>query len=364
MRLLKLANAAWRMRRRALTFISFNVTNRCTQRCPMCGVWAAPCDELSVAEIAGVFSELRRAGAAVIEVSGGEPFLRSDIFEILEAFDRLGYLYTVTTNGTLLTPENVDRLGTCSGLLQLAVSLDSLDRTRYAQLRGVDSLPRVLESLNMIAAARRRLPAKLNVTMSRVNRDEILDILEFAKKRGLGISVFPVAQGAGLAHRAQDAIFTATETERREMAGLFRRLAALRRGGEPLWEYSGYYDVAADYVSGRSIGACDAGRVFLDVRANGDVAACVDLPAFASLRDGAVSQALARVEGDREHIKACAESTPCCYTCTANITETARHPLRFGVETARVWSRSRGVRAQHPQRGVAPSAGQREDCSR
>ncbi len=336
MRLSKLANIAWRMRRRELTFVSFNVTNRCTQRCPMCGVWATPSDEMSVDEIAVMMTQLRAVGVAAIEVSGGEPFLRPDIFEMLAVLDRLGFLYSINTNGTLLTPELIERLASCSGLLQLAVSLDSLDRDRYAQLRGTDSLARVLETLDAIAAAPRRLPAKLNVTMSRVNRDEILDILAFAKQRGLGMSVFPVIQGSGLAHRAEDAAFSASDDERSEMSEMFRNLAKLRRAGEPLWEYSGYYDVAAKYVEGQSIGSCDAGRVFLDIRANGDLACCVDLPAIASLRHDGLSRALAYVARDTAAISACAKNTPCCYTCTANITETARHPIRFAVETARV----------------------------
>jgi cyclic pyranopterin phosphate synthase len=340
MRLPKLANIAWRMRRRVPTFVSFNVTNRCTQRCPMCGVWVTSSEELSVAEIAEILSQLREEGIAAIEISGGEPFLRPDIFEVFSVLDQLGFVYSVNTNGTLLTPDVIERLASCTGLLQLAVSLDSLQRERYAQLRGTDSLPRVLASLELIAAARRRLPVKLNVAMSRVNRDEVYHILEFAKSRGLGMSAFPVAQGAGLAHRGEDAIFDASEDERLEMAELFRHLAVLRRAGEPLWEYSGYYEVAADYVSGRSIALCDAGRVFLDLRANGDLAACVDLPAFASLRGESLGDALMRVDGERLRIQACAQSTPCCYTCTANISETARHPLRFGWESALVWLRS------------------------
>ncbi len=340
MRLLKLVNIAWRVRRRLPTFIGFNVTNRCTQRCPMCGVWTSPSEELSVAEITRIFSQLRRAGIAVVEVTGGELFLRSDIFEILGVLDRLGFLYTLTTNGTLLTPGLIERLGSCSGLLQLAISCDSLDRQRYAELRGADSLPRLLESMDMIAASRTRFPVKLNVVMSRVNRDEIMDILEFAKGRGLGITVSPVMQGAGFSHRSEDAAFAASEAERVQMAELFRQLADLRRAGEPLWEYSGYYDVAADYVSGRPIRACDAGRVFLDLRANGDLAACLDLPAFASLRSEPLGDALARIEGECSRIQACAQNTPCCYTCTANISETARHPLRFVGETVLVRLRS------------------------
>ena len=61
MRLLKLANVALRMQRRVPTFISFNVTNRCVQRCPMCNVWRAPSEELSVDEITGIFTQLREA---------------------------------------------------------------------------------------------------------------------------------------------------------------------------------------------------------------------------------------------------------------------------------------------------------------
>lgn len=345
---LKLANIAWRMRRHLPTFVSFNVTNRCTQRCPMCGVWETPSDELSLDEIEKIFTQLRQAGIAAVEVSGGEPFLRPDILEILGVFDRLGFVYSLNTNGTLLTRELVEGLGSCSGLLQLAVSLDSLDRQRYAELRGADSLPRVLETLDLIAASERYLPAKLNVAMSRVNRDEILDILEFAKARRMGMSVFPVIQGAGFAHRAEDPRFSTSESERREMAKLFRRLADLRRAGEPLWEYSGYYDVAAEYVSGGSIAPCDAGSAFFDLRANGDLAACVDLPAFASLREGTVSDAIARVVDEREYIRGCSETTPCCYTCTANLSETARHPFRFAVETERARLRSARSRTKAP----------------
>lgn len=305
----------------------------------MCEVWRSAADEMSLDEIRRAFTGFRDAGFVVAEISGGEPFLRTDLFEILEALDSLGFVYSVNTNGTLLTEETATRLERCSGLLQLAVSLDSLDRERYALLRGADSLPRVLESIDMLRTHGTRIPAKLNVTMSRINRDEVLGILSFARENGLGMSVFPVMQGPGLAHRADDPLFSATAEERAAMAALFRELAALRRAGEPLWEYSGYYEVAADYVLGRPPRGCDAGRVFFDLRADGGLAACVDLPPFASLRERPPKEALDLVTAQADRIRACAESTPCCYTCTANVSETARHPIRFVAESARIRSR-------------------------
>ena len=187
------------------------------------------------------------------------------------------------------------------------------------------------------------------VVMSRVNRDEVLDIVAFSKARRIGVSVLPVAQGAGLEHRSECEIFRASSDEQREMSGVFREFARLRRAGEPLWEYSGFYEMAAKYVAGEPIGECDAGRLFLDLRANGDLAACVDLPAFASLETEPVNEAMTRISDQRERIRQCSEHTPCCYTCTTNVTITANHPVRFALEGARI--RRRGGRVLPWARG-------------
>lgn len=337
----KLARVAWRMRRRLPTFVSFNVTNRCTQRCPMCQVWRQPSEELSITEIGRIFRDLREAGFCAVEISGGEPLLRTDLAGILDTFDRLGFVYSLNTNGMLLDATALDTLTGRRGLLQVAVSLDTLDAQKYQTLRGSDSLDTVLENLRALGR-RRRIPAKINVTMSRINRDEIFDLLSFARENRLGISVFPVVQGAGHSHRSEDDLFAASLQERAEMAAVFRELARRRRAGAPLWEYSGYYDTAAEYVEGRPIGPCDAGRVFFDLRADGRLAPCVDLPAYASLRDQDVATALSEVSGEASRIAGCSTSTPCCYTCTANITETARHPVRFALESARARLALRG----------------------
>jgi MoaA/NifB/PqqE/SkfB family radical SAM enzyme len=335
------------MRQLKPTFISFNVTNRCSQRCPMCRVWQTPAEELALPEMEQIFRDLRRAGFAVMEISGGEPLLRPDIYEIFALLDQTGFWYTTTTNGTLLTPGFVDRLAPLEGLLQLAISLDSLDQERYAYLRGVDSLPKLLLTLDTVASSRLRVPVKLNFTMSVVNYCETLDILRYARERGFYLSVFPVNLGEGFQHRAAEPGLAGSTADRQQMADLFRELARLRRAGEPLWEYSGYYETAAEYVMGRPLTFCDAGRLFFDLHADGGLATCVDLPSYADLRSEPVAHALARIAGERHRIAACRTESGCCYTCTANISVTARHLLQFLGETARVrWRASRRHRTE------------------
>ena len=336
----------WRMQRRKPTFLSFNVSNRCNERCLMCNVWRGGSPEMSVEEIARIFADLKRFGILLVEVSGGEPFLREDIFDIFALLDRLGFMYTTTTNGTVLTGEVIERLRSLKKLTQLAVSIDSMDRDIYAKLRGQDFLPRVLINLDRLVAAELPMPVKLNFTMSSVNYRETFAILEYAKSRGIFLSVFPVNSGLDRTHSHNDPMFAVNQTVHLEMAKTFRELARLRRVGEPLWEYSGFYELAADYVLGKPVGPCDAGRLYLDLHADGQLAVCVEQEGIADLRHHSIDEVWRQIKSQNDQIVACSETTPCCYTCTYNVSLTARHLFAFLRETAVVrWRAARRARA-------------------
>ncbi|MBJ6725708.1 radical SAM protein [Geomesophilobacter sediminis] len=334
-RFLKKARVALRMHRRRPTFVSFNVTNRCNEACPMCSIWRDEGEDLPLAEIERIFTDLRRCGFLVSELSGGEPFLRPDLFEVFKVLDRLGFLYTLTTNGTLVTGEQIERLSDARGLLQLAVSLDSLRRDTYRALRGCDLLPDVLNTLDRIAAAPPPQPVKLNMTLSRLNYQEVFDMIRYARARGFFLSVFPVSLGGGFEHRADHPQFRASSGELREMATVFVELSRLKKEGAPLWEYSGFYEKAAGYLLQRPMGPCGAGELFVDLHSDGKLAPCIDLPTCADLRQESAAAALARMKTQSERIRSCSGASPCCYTCSYNISLTAEHPVRFVLENAR-----------------------------
>ena len=332
------------MARQRPVLTSINVTNRCTERCPMCSVWQTPLPELDTAKLSAAFAELRRFGVRIVEISGGEPFLRSDLAELLAALDRVGLLSTLTTNATVAPGPLLTALASTRGLLQLAVSLDSLDRERYALLRGCDLLPEVLANLEILRAARLPAPLKLNVTVSRVNYREVPELLRFAAERGLFLSAFPVNVGEGFHHRHISSLFSATDYERREMAALFRDLARRRREGEPLWEYSGFYELAAAYLEGLNPGPCGAGRLYLDIRADGGVAPCVDLPVVGRIGEEPLEQIWLRMQKECAcRINQCRQETPCCYTCTYNVQLTSRNRTGFLLETLRTLMKRRCV---------------------
>ncbi len=332
----KLLPVIWRMCRRKPAFLSFNVTNRCNEACLMCAVWRETLPDMQLHEIEVILTDLRRFGIKVVEVSGGEPFLRADILALLTLLDSLGFLYTTTTNAAVLTPVHLEHLAGCRGLMQLAVSLDSLDRGTYCLLRGKDLLPQVLQKIDMIVAAKMPQPVKLNMALNRLNFHEVPAVLDYAKSRGLYLSVFPVSRGTGFLHRHDDTVFNSSMEELQGQAAAFREIARLRREGEPLWEHSRFYELAAEYVLGRHMEPCGAGSLFLDLHADGTLAACVDRPNFADLRSLSISEVLPCLAGEADAVLKCSRETPCCYTCTYNISLTARHLVTFVMEAARV----------------------------
>ena len=330
---LRLIPAIWRMYRKQPVFLSFNITNRCNQRCHMCNVWRAEAEELSLEEIARIFDEMKDYGIRIVELTGGETLLRKDLYDICRLLDDRGLLYTMTTNGSLIDDGHLSALRGVRGLLQIAISVDSLDPWLYAKLRGRDNLASVLANIDRLIDANLNIPIKINFTLSRHNYRETLGMLEYARSRGIFMSAFPVNQGPLSQHRSFDPFFFSTAAEREEMARVFHELSDLRRRGEPLWEYSRFYRLAADFVRGRPVGRCDAGRLYLDLHADGKLAPCLDREPFADLRKEHLPDAMMKFADRRRSVASCSETTPCCYTCTYNVSITARHIFGFSLES-------------------------------
>lgn len=329
------AAALWRLGRGRTAAASVNLLNECNQRCPMCKVWTGPEVQLSLADLERAFRALRAAGVRLLEIAGGEPLLRKDLPEILALADRSDLLYALNTNGTAVTDSALEAVRAAPGLLQVAVSIDSLDRERYAFLRGRDQLRQALAGLERLRACGLPAPLKVNVAVSRHNFTELPAFLAFVRARGLFLSAFPVNQGPG-EHRSDCGLFAASPEERAGMAAAFEDLARLRRRGEPLWDPSAFYLAAARFVRREVLGPCGAGELYLDLRSDGAIAPCVDFPAVASLDDLVAGRAWAALAASRDAAARCQAKTPCCYTCTMAVAEIGRRPIAFAVEAGLV----------------------------
>ncbi len=167
-----------------------SLTDRCNLRCTYC----MPPEGLPWLPQEGVLTDdevvrlvrvgVERLGIRSVRFTGGEPLLRAGLEDIVAAVaalrvaDGTAPYVALTTNGIGLAQRADDLVA--AGVGRVNVSLDTLDRERFAALTHRDRLPDVLAGLAAARAAGMR-PVKLNsVLMRGVNDDEAPRLLEFA----------------------------------------------------------------------------------------------------------------------------------------------------------------------------------------
>lgn len=169
---------------RAHSYLRVSVTDRCNYRCVYCmpedGMnWAPREDLLTYEEIGRIVHVVAMMGIRKVRITGGEPTVRSDILSLIaKVADTPGISdVAMTTNGHTLAKLAPDLAA--SGLNRLNISIDSLNRRRFALLTRGGSLDRVLAGITA-ARAMGLTPIKLNVVMLRGhNEDELVDFVEF-----------------------------------------------------------------------------------------------------------------------------------------------------------------------------------------
>lgn len=134
------------------TNVTIEVTSHCSLRCQMCGIWkTANRDEISSEEWIKIIDALKEwLGTFKLTITGGEPFVKSGIWELLSHCVAINLPVVVLTNGYSLSTEQVRQLCTLQ-LTQVVLSLDSLNAESHDRLRGVSgALQKTLETLSLL----------------------------------------------------------------------------------------------------------------------------------------------------------------------------------------------------------------------
>ncbi|MBN8430595.1 GTP 3',8-cyclase MoaA [Microbulbifer salipaludis] len=141
---------------RRFYYLRLSVTDVCNFRCDYClpeGYQSVPkAPDLSVAEAATVMRAFAQLGTQKVRLSGGEPSLRKDLPELIQAARQTPGIQrvAVTSNGYKL-PSVIDSWH-LSGLDQLNISIDSLDDNEFARITGHDCLPKIRAGIDRALA--------------------------------------------------------------------------------------------------------------------------------------------------------------------------------------------------------------------
>jgi GTP 3',8-cyclase len=170
---------------RRINYVRLSLTDRCNLRCRYClpdGDYARSDrrELLTFTEIERLAGILARLGVERLRLTGGEPTARRGVPQIVEGIARARRFglrdLSITTNG--LTLARLAPELSAAGLDRVNVSLDTLDREKYAWLTGVDALERVLAGIDR-ALECGLAPLKINMVVGRdLNEDEVVGMAE------------------------------------------------------------------------------------------------------------------------------------------------------------------------------------------
>jgi len=159
--------------------IHWEVTNRCNLRCLHClpASGEPRPNELTTDEALAAIRRFADDGVQRVYLTGGEPFMRPDIRELLLAMSQRGLKIEIITNGLALTGRDYDLVQALG--VRFGISLDGADAATNDAIRGRGTFDRTVQTLALCAV--QRIPVVLYVTVTRGNFEQLSALGHLAK---------------------------------------------------------------------------------------------------------------------------------------------------------------------------------------
>lgn len=171
---------------------NFELTARCNFDCPMCYVHLKQEDvdaqgqELTAAQWLELARQARDRGMVFALLTGGEPFVRKDFFEIYHAMKEMGLMISINSNGSMLSGEILQRLVE-DPPFRINVSLYGGSSETYCTMCGRPAYERVVENIRALKAA--GIDVRLNVSLTPYNHQDLAAICRKAEELGVHAKV-------------------------------------------------------------------------------------------------------------------------------------------------------------------------------
>ena len=169
----------------SLRLVAWEITRNCNLSCVHCRASATmgPYEgELDTGAGIRLLDQIKAVGDPIIILTGGEPLLRPDIFDIARYGTDLGLRMVMAPNGTLITEEAAQKMAD-AGIKRISISLDGATREVHDRFRGVEgAFEGALRGVEL--AKKAGIEFQVNTTITKSNLDQITAIQELALELG------------------------------------------------------------------------------------------------------------------------------------------------------------------------------------
>jgi len=291
--------------------INLSVTKLCNLHCRMCDIpeltsWD---NDMTLGDLKRIIDEAVSLGAKTLELGGGEPMMRNDIYEIISYASSLGLFTFMATNGVLIGQTEVKKL-LDAGLNLITFSLEGPEQLND-QIRGNGNFGKTLNAIRGFLGYRQQLPwlkVGVGITLSRFNYKSIVQFSKYLLEEvGIDtISINPINKDfltpENQISRANE-LYIPVEL----IDDLSKEIEKLIQYGESMpgkLPKPGYLRRFPDYFTGKKIipqGGCQIPSNFLGITTNGRVFSCWHGSQVGDLREAGLTEILGSDEWQKSN---------------------------------------------------------------
>ncbi|MEZ0261387.1 MAG: DUF3419 family protein [Alphaproteobacteria bacterium] len=245
--------------------VIWEVTNTCNYGCRYC-IFSSTSrqhkDELETSQVFSTIDQLRDNGFTHVKITGGEPFSRPDIMDILRRCCDAGLRTDISTNASTIAPEIARELAAMK-LEMVHVSLDGHTQFLQETVRGKRTWEPTLEGLKHLIAA--NLYVRVGCVIYDLNENELSNIAAFCADMGCSEIIFSRMEPVGRMRGREELVSKLLNAELQKRVDT---AAAMNAGRIKV---SGSF---AEVKEGSNCAACPGGERFLFIDHKGRVSPC------------------------------------------------------------------------------------------
>jgi MoaA/NifB/PqqE/SkfB family radical SAM enzyme len=340
-------------------YVQYYILSRCNLVCRQCNIVEGNSDlqDASLDTVEKIADNLVKIGAGVVLLTGGEPFLRKDLPQMVKIFTERGLNPRLQTAGYTTTRQQLESVRE-AGARDINISLDSLLPEKQDFINGSmpNSWKRAIETIvnaNDIFDDKDRICA-FGTVLSRLNFMEIPAIIELATFMGWYESLVPVhitSSDNPMNFRGIDAGMKFLPEDAPKLLTLRSEIESMKKAGYNVFDSEKYIDSMFYFIehgkpNWRKNDVCDSPSMYFAILPNGDFAVCCDhrYQGKVSVADSDFPR-IYKSEAFRESVMPTVKScSGCNYGSYPEVTLSVRDPGAFVDRVKQVLFPSRRVK--------------------